>query len=182
MPLPKKTLAAALAVVLTGTAGVYAYAQGPREHGERGERGSEHRLELSDLDANNDGQIGADEFTARQRDLFVRLDTDANGQVSEAELEGLRDARRAQRLDERFASLDANGDGSITQAEIEQAREERRSERQAERFARADANGDGAVSREEFDQTAERMMAREHERGGPDRKGGDHERDDDDAG
>ncbi|QQA43649.1 EF-hand domain-containing protein [Pelagovum pacificum] len=83
---------------------------------------------------------------------FESLDTDGDGQLSEAEL-------RAP-VQERFDAADTDGDGTLTAEEMTAAAEAMRAERQqqmvARMISRLDANGDGVLSVEEFRMPAPR--------------------------
>lgn len=64
----------------------------------RGDRDGEPRQRM---DANEDGRISRDEFTARSARLFERLDTDSNGSVTPAELDAHVEARMERRQERR---------------------------------------------------------------------------------
>lgn len=77
--------------------------------------------------------------------LFERLDTDKNGEISRAEIDAAREARK-----QRLAEMDTDKDGHVS-------REERRAyfakeieARRTEAFAKADANGDGGLNLDEY--------------------------------
>ncbi len=86
----------------------------------------------------------------REKPAFSAIDTDGNGQITEAEMQAYRSARVA----ERFATADANNDGSLTVEEIvAAAREgaEDRAQRRAERMmSRLDANENGTLEADEL--------------------------------
>lgn len=73
---------------------------------------------------------------------FEQLDTDGNGEISQAEMENMRAAR--------FSQADTDGDGKLTLEEMQAAGGKRSAERAAERFAKLDANGDNALSMDEL--------------------------------
>lgn len=116
------------------------------------------------MDVNRDGTINA-------ADRFARLDTDGNGEVSQAEMQAnaeqrqarmaerreRRAERRAERAPERaermaerrearFARLDTDSNGALSQAELAAARE-RRAEARAERRAAGDARNGQRMKR-----------------------------------
>jgi Ca2+-binding EF-hand superfamily protein len=142
-----------------------AMAEGPDRPG-RGER----------ADANGDGRVTLEESQIALKARMMRLDTDRDGRVTQAEMEAVR-AQHAERRGMRergagrFAELDADHNGQLSQGEFDAGREQfaerRREGRQghrsgmarhrgepAEHFARLDANHDGAVSPAELDQAA----------------------------
>jgi Ca2+-binding EF-hand superfamily protein len=99
----------------------------------------------------------------RVRDMFVRVDANRDGSVTQAEAQAFRGAARAEpqnnrgeRRESRFARLDANRDGSISrdeffararrgdraeQGELRGVRAERRAERRAARLERRGQRG-----------------------------------------
>ena len=116
------------------------------------------------LDADGDGKVGAEEFVARRKAAFARIDTSKDGAVDKAEFDAAfekfrgrmgafhgdgrgkygkhprrwRD-RRGRRPEER---MDLNGDGKVTRAEFDTLGRMI--------FLRLDGDGDGAVSRKEM--------------------------------
>lgn len=117
------------------------------------------------------GDVTLEQMQQRSTERFQRLDRNGDGQVTKAEMEAQREARR----DARFARMDTNNDGALTQAELETARDQRqkmRGERRGKRaerrgqpgqrgmrgmrmgrgggFDRLDANGNGSVTLAEF--------------------------------
>lgn len=64
----------------------------------RGDRDGEPRQRM---DANEDGRVSRDEFTARSARLFERLDTNADGSVTPAELDAHVEARMERRQERR---------------------------------------------------------------------------------
>ena len=104
----------------------------------------DHRAKMLErYDTNQDGAIDRDEFTAGRDDWFAKLDSDADGVVTQAEFEAaiarFRESHDgSNRHGPDFSRLDTDGDGNATRAEFEAA---------AERvFARFDRNGDGVLS------------------------------------
>lgn len=85
------------------------------------------------------GEDDRDELDAA---LFRRLDTDADGQLSEAEFDGrrMREARSALLRERMFAHLDADGSGALGPEELPDP---------SRRLQAMDADGDGTVTREE---------------------------------
>ncbi len=73
--------------------------------------------------------------------LFKALDTDGNGQISEAEFTKLHEAMRALMHEKMFARLDSNGDGVLTPDEFPPG---------PKRVSAMDTDGDGKVTRQEI--------------------------------
>lgn len=76
------------------------------------------------------------------RALMERMDADANGTLTSAEVEAFAAARAAE--------IDADKDGTVTVGELDAWIEQQRLKRLAERLARMDTDGNGTVSVEEF--------------------------------
>ena len=84
--------------------------------------------------ANGDGALSRDELIARSEArietrvdrMLERLDTDGDGQLSQAEMEearegrGFRHGRGGPNPERMFERFDADGDGSVTQAEFDE--------------------------------------------------------------
>ena len=122
-----------IAVAVFGAGASLALAQEGHGHGVR----MMHRVDL-----NGDGAITPAEASAVHAVRFLKLDTDADGTITEAEMLARMQHRIAERVAKRFAMMDRNGDGRVERAEFEESG--------AERFARLDTDGDGRVSREEL--------------------------------
>lgn len=107
------------------------------------------------LDKDGDGKIAVSEIDQKHRDFIARADADKDGFITEAEMEAMRDARKAEWKAKRFP--DANKDGVVDRNEFETAARDR--------FAELDANKDGRLSEEEMEAGHHRGH---HRRGGPD--------------
>jgi Ca2+-binding EF-hand superfamily protein len=91
---------------------------------------------------------------------FASLDTDGDGQLSEAELDSL-PGRRNRTGADRLARLDTDGDGYVSQDELEQARQHMRSGKGGKHggrpdFESLDTNADELLSADELDQLPSR--------------------------
>jgi len=104
------------------------------------------------MDTDGDGQISQAEFDAGKPDRFSKFDLDADGKVTLEEMKQAREQLREQRMKRHFEALDADGDGAVSEDEMRA--------RHNERFARLDADKDGFVSADELKQ------ARHHRRDG----------------
>lgn len=82
----------------------------------------------------------------RRHEYMAKVDTDGDGQISDAE----REAARQQRIEERNKEMDTDADGVVSQAERDAARNERTQELRA----RIDVDGDGKVTPAELTQSA----------------------------
>ena len=127
-------------------------------------------------DLNADGQVTKQEFTTIATENFRNADVNGDSLLDEAEVEGLREARRKSKQDAHFDRVDRNGDGALTRDEIDVAKNERREKmsehrdkRKAEMLERFDTNVDGELS--ETERQAARAERKdqfgERRRGGP---------------
>lgn len=113
-------------------------------------------------DANGDGILTKAEVTAGLDKLFVKMDPNGDGKVTQEE----RQAMRQQRMDARFAAIDADKNGQISKTEFA-AKRQGRSEEGGRHMGRrhgghggmgmmgmrgrgADADKDGTLTRAEF--------------------------------
>ncbi|WP_336068148.1 acid-shock protein [Nitratireductor rhodophyticola] len=131
----------------------------PQAAGERmNGKGGKTMRGFARLDANGDGSITIEEFSAVRLEGLKAADADGDGVLSETELQDMVTERIVERRAKRAAQrLDIDGDGTVTIAEIES--------QQAKRFALMDANDDGKVDQREM-RRGFRQMA--------DRRGGHH--------
>lgn len=108
------------------------------------------------LDGNSDTKVSREEF-ARVSELFDRLDTDKNGDLSQEELNGfMRAVNEAQNqatgdvdVNRAFQNMDKNKDGKITADETTE-----------QMFRNLDINKDGLVPKEEAEQAIKKMAER----------------------
>ncbi len=98
---------------------------------------------LDKADANHDGYVTRDEFTASRAAQFERLDRNDDGVVSLSEFPRLAKSNRpkAQALKAVIQHADRDGDGRVTRAEFVDG--------PAPLFDRADRDHDGRLSRDE---------------------------------
>lgn len=116
---------------------------------------------LERLDANKDGSVDQQEFTAAAN--IKQADTNADGTLSTDELVAMVQKRQAERQAERLTRrLDIDGDGQVTLVEIEKNK--------TERFALMDRNDDGKLE-------ANELRGRHGGDGKFGRQGGRHDRD-----
>lgn len=124
-------------------------------------------IDFSTLDVDGSGEIDAADLEQARENRFAEIDTDGDGQVTEAEFTAHMAARAEERAVQMFARLDADGDGTVSRDALE-ARDGGR--RGAERLlARADTDNSGGISEAEFEAFQEKMAER---RGGKGGKGG----------
>ena len=128
---------------------------GGRHHGKHGGHEGRGGKGMRIIDANSDGVIGEDEAAALADGVFMRMDQDRDGKVSEAEfLAGPRghkgwfdwnsdESAAVQKIrTDAFAALDVNKDKSMDKAEFFVDAKAR--------LAAADADKDGKVTPWEF--------------------------------
>ena len=116
---------------------------------------------LARLDTDGDGNITQAEVDAARQARFAEADVDGDGQLTRAELEAFgemrRETRKMRRRDAAFETMDANGDGTIGPNEFG-GPEDRI-------FDRLDTDGDGTITAEEREAARDRMKAYRGHRG-----------------
>lgn len=131
---------------------------------------------FEEVDANSDGKVTKDEVTAYHAAKIAAMDTDKDGNLSEAEMIAAQDLRRAEREKARETEMvkrmienrDTNKDGVLSMDEMAPP-----ADRGDKMFARADADGDGAISKAEADAIKDKMAQRFGGRDG-EHRGGKH--------
>lgn len=114
---------------------------GHRHEGPDGRRHGMHRGgPLLGADADNDGAVTQQEYTAQALQRFQRLDGNRDGRITAEEMQARR-GRMAARGGRRFANLDADGNGAISRGEFDR--------NFAERIGRLDVDRDGRITAEE---------------------------------
>ncbi|WP_157946944.1 EF-hand domain-containing protein [Thalassobius sp. I31.1] len=145
--------------------GLMITAVGPAAAGPHGDR---EPVAFSDIDANGDGEITAEEFvtfrTAKRTARFEETDTNNDGLLSEEEIKeagGRRAARRASRMMDRF---DANDDGLLSMDEMPThgGRGDRGGNGDAREsfMERFDEDNNGSINEAEFEAAKEHMQER----------------------
>lgn len=135
--------------------------------GGRGDRGGP-MFNFEEMDANADGKVTKEEITAYHAAKIAAMDTDKDGNLSEAELLAGQQQRQAEREAQRGAKMvkrmlerqDANKDGVLSVTEMTPP-----ADRGDKMFDRADVDGDGAISKAEADVMMEKMAKRGDKRG-----------------
>jgi Ca2+-binding EF-hand superfamily protein len=155
-----KSSAAGLALVAAIVA-TAALAQDGQKGG-KGDRGAQ-LIELFDtIDTDADGKVTEAELEAHRAAEFAAADTNADGAISPDELAARELARFTERLPDRTAKMiearDNDGNGSLSLAEVDEGPVQNR-------FARIDSDNDGAISKAEAEAAAEKMRQRKGKRG-----------------
>lgn len=154
----KTFLAGSLAVIAIAVAVPFASAEGPR-HGPDGPRGpgahgpkfhDRHGGGHHEMRRHRRGKHFEKGAKMRLMDLIETYDANADGAVSQAEV----DQFRADRL----KKFDADGDGKLSLAEYEKLWLDAMRERMVDAFQRHDDDGDGQVTTEEFGERTKRMV------------------------
>lgn len=94
---------------------------------------------------------GPGQFGSHMMGMFDAFDTNADGKLTQAEI----DEVRAKRL----AAFDTDGDGKLTLEEYERLWVDAMRDRMVDRFQALDDNGDAALTAEEFARPYDRMVA-----------------------
>lgn len=159
----------ALALALAGSAAV-ADKGGMNMPGMGGHMGMMRPMfDFAAADANKDGKVTPEEFTAARAAMVAGIDTDKDGKLSVDELAAMHlKAMQAAAKDmatRMVAALDTDGDGKLSAAEMAAMPVP------PDAFQRADTNKDGMIDQAEADAMAQRGPG---DMGGPDGMMGGH--------
>ncbi len=124
-------------------------------------------FDFTAADANKDGKVSQEEFTAARTAAVAAIDADKDGLISADELAAMHikamEAQIKAHAAQMVKDLDANGDGKLSAAEFATPPVP------ADAFTRADTNKDGVIDQAEADAMAQHGP---DGRGGPDGMGG----------
>lgn len=133
---------------------------------ERGPGGQFPRPSFSELDADGDGLVTAEELRGAGAARFAAADSNGDGELSQEEMVAAAQKRAAEaapaRAERMIERLDADGNGTLSQAELEARGPGRMVDRMIERL---DEDGDGALSEAEFAAAKERWGGKKHHKG-----------------
>lgn len=157
-------ISAVALIAVVGSAGA-SFAEGEKDMGRRG--GKMPALEM--LDTDGDGQVSQAEMDAHKAERFAQTDTDGNGSLSAEEMaeaaRGKKAERQTKRIEKMITRMDTDGDGEVSAAELDAMAKK-------SPFERLDTNGDGVLSADEF--AAGHQGHGKGGKGGKHHKGGDH--------
>ena len=94
--------------------------------------------------------------------LFVKLDTNGDGELSMEEFKDQRQREdlKQEMMDERFKTLDSDDNGTVSLEEFTTRKEKSKEERIKERFEKMDTDGNGSIDFKEYQAHVEQMEGR----------------------
>lgn len=116
---------------------------------------------LTRFDSNQDGQISVSEMKNVKIGIFNEADQNDDSQLTETELNSMRQMNQQKKIEAKFAALDNNNDGVVTLAEMLSGKKGRRAEA---RFNQIDSNSDGKVTLTELSAAAAGRSAQRSEK------------------
>ncbi|CAM3961279.1 EF-hand domain-containing protein [Phaeobacter inhibens] len=119
-----------------------------------GKGGHGPRMSFEEMDINGDGQVTKAEMEGLREARFAAADTDGDGQLTLAEMEAAAQARAKTRAAAMLERMDVDKDGALSLDELPKPR------RMEKMFDRVDANDDGAISKEEFESARAKFRGR----------------------
>lgn len=132
--------------VLAVVVGLVATSAQAREEGHK-DGGPKLEERFSQIDADGDGQVTAQELQAQGAARFAAADANGDGALTAEEMTGASQGKHKERLLKRF---DTDGDGALSAAELEKVGEGKMGKRAAKRFEKLDADNSGSVTMEEM--------------------------------
>ncbi|MDA8747641.1 EF-hand domain-containing protein [Litoreibacter sp.] len=109
-------------------------------------RGHGPRISFEALDTDANGEVTKAEMEAAADARFAKSDINSDGFLTKDELGQDANKRATKRIDRMFEHRDANNDGKLSTQELRPS-----DERAAERFARVDTDNSGGISKDEFE-------------------------------
>jgi hypothetical protein len=124
----------------------------------KGDKPHGPRMTFEQLDTNQDGQITEAEMKAQGAARFAKADTDGDGFLTTSEIEAAGSERAKKRAAHMMERMDTDKDGKLSVEEMGKPRGGK-----GDMFAKFDADNSGGLSKEEFEAAKSKM--RKH-RGG----------------
>lgn len=151
---------AAFIAIIVGTASIISAGSvlakggpdGPDGHG--GPGGPGMRMSFEEIDTDGNGEISQAEMEAMKGAHFADTDTNGDGVVSLEELTAQAVKQVAAHAEKMLKMRDANGDGVLSQEELSKPH------RMGQMFDRFDADENGSISKEEFEAAGKHMRQR----------------------
>lgn len=103
-------------------------------------------MSFETIDADKDGQITQAEMETMAQARFAAADADGDGFLTQEEMEAAGRERMKKHMASMMERMDTDGDGKIAMAEMKPRHDP------SEMFGRIDSDGDGAISKEEFEE------------------------------
>lgn len=145
----KSTILAGITIMALGAASLGTVAMAD---GRKGMEGRGDRPDFTQLDANSDGQITQADIDQLREQRFAAADANGDGALSPEEMLAAAEGKAAERMKKRteavFERRDTNGDGLLSPDEM-------KPQDSARMFKRFDKDGDGAISKAEFEAAKE---------------------------
>jgi len=112
------------------------------------------RMSFEEIDTDGNGEVTQAEMDALKAARFAKTDTNGDGELSLEELTAQGVKNVAEHAERMLAKRDANGDGVLSPDEMTK---QRRSGKMMERF---DTDGNGSISKQEFEEASNHMRQR----------------------
>ena len=117
----------------------------------KGDKPHGPKVTFEQLDTNQDGQVTEAEMQAHGAARFAQADTDGDGFLTESEIEAAGQERAKKKSARMIKHLDADKDGKLSVEEMGKRGGK------GDRFAKLDTDNSGGLSKEEFDAAHKKM-------------------------
>lgn len=104
------------------------------------------KMQFEDIDTDGNGEISQAEMQAQKSARFKSVDANGDGKLSPEEMHAMAQSRMADRVQKRIEHLDTDGDGALSESELSNLG------RHGDMFKRLDGDESGGISKEEFEQ------------------------------
>jgi len=108
------------------------------------------KMSFEELDTDRDGQVTQAELEAHKAARFAETDSNGDGKLSLEEMQAKMHEHAQRRMSRMIERFDQDGDGALSQSELPQKG------RHGDMFKRMDRDGSGGISQEEFEEARSR--------------------------